>query len=73
MNRERVSSKRVRGRRNVDPDEVQDGLVDGQPHVHHDHGGREHGHDWDDWLKADRALKSKGNKKQKAYSRPSKA
>lgn len=59
-----VSSKRLRGRGVDDPDEVQDALVD-RSYVQHDHGGREHGHDWDDWLKADRALKVEGNSRKK--------
>jgi len=50
----------------INPDEIQDRLVN-ETYERHDHGGHEHGHDWDDWLKADRALKSKGNKKKKTY------
>lgn len=34
-----------------------------ESYVHHDHGGREHGHDWDDWLRADRAIGPKHRKK----------
>jgi len=71
MDRERISSKQSKGRGDVDPDEVQDRLVN-STYVHHDHGGREHGHDWDDWLKADRALKSESGKKKRAHSKPPK-
>lgn len=44
----------------VDSEKVQEKMVK-EAYVHHDHGGREHGHDWDDWAKAERSTKS--NKK----------
>lgn len=69
MNRKVVPSKRANEVSAVDPDDVQERLVDSAL-VHHDHGGHEHGRDWDDWLKADRALKSKGNKTKRVYSKP---
>lgn len=53
----------------IDPDEVQDRLVE-SVRARRDHGGHEHSRDWDDWLKADRALKSEGNKKKKVHSKP---
>ncbi len=40
-----------------DTEKIQEKLVKGS-YVHHDHGGREHGHDWDDWAKAERSTKS---------------
>lgn len=38
-------------------DEIQEKIYK-TSYVHHDHGGREHGHDWDDWIKAERSTKS---------------
>lgn len=42
-------------------EEIQEKLLK-KTYVHHEKG-REHGHDWDDWLKAERKMKSA--KKQK--------
>jgi hypothetical protein len=69
MNQKAIPSKKMREGETGDSDDVQERLVT-STYVHHDHGGREHGHDWDDWLKADRALKSKGSKKKRVYSKP---
>lgn len=70
MNRTIIPSEAARKRpRDAEPDDVQERLVQ-SAYVHHDHGGHEHGHDWDDWLKADRALKSKGNKRKRVHSKP---
>ena len=69
MKRAVISSKRMGDQADADPDDVQERLVN-RMYVHHDHGGREHGHDWDDWLKVDRALKSKGNKKEGVHPKP---
>jgi hypothetical protein len=44
------------------PEEIQDTL-EKRAYVHHDKG-REHGHDWDDWLKTEKILKA-GKKKLK--------
>ncbi len=38
-------------------DEIQEKIYK-TSYVHHDHGGREHGHDWDDWIKAERSMQS---------------
>ncbi|OGW97020.1 MAG: hypothetical protein A2Z81_06500 [Omnitrophica WOR_2 bacterium GWA2_45_18] len=43
----------------IDVSEDVQETLEQRAYVHHDHGGREHGHDWDDWLKAERSLKAR--------------
>lgn len=69
MSQRHIPSRAEWSSRNVDSDEIQEQLVVGS-YVRHSRGGRERGHDWDDWLRADRALKSKGNKRKRGYSEP---
>lgn len=69
MNQKYIPPKKLRDRDTLDPEEIQDRLTESAC-IPPDHGGHEHSHDWDDYLKVDRALKSKGSKKKRTYSKP---
>lgn len=45
-----------------DPEDIQEKLI-AKAYVHHDHGGKEHGHDWDDELRDEREVEQAHERK----------
>jgi len=65
-----ILSKQFRKGDIEDSDAVQEKLVK-KAVVRYEHAGHEHSHDWDDWKRADREMRTRSKKSKRAQFKPS--